>query len=137
MRDVAITEESQSKGDRKKMMSYQKIRVLICKISYRMPLFENPDAIIDLLMPQNFNMTRKTSFNDLYQFQRFIPRLDSKAINKIFPVIPLDYQRYLILGLTDIQKAELQPCITHRFLSLCSELRETGHWIEMVKYCIP
>ena len=137
MRHSATTEERVSEADRKAIMSCQKVRVLICKISYKMPLFKNPDAIIELLMPQSLRMTRKTNFNDLYHFQKFIPNLDSKAINKIFPLIPFDYQRYLILGLNDTQKAELQTCITHRFISVYSELERLESCIDMVKSFAP
>ncbi len=120
------------------MQRHRELRALYLRISYKVPLFKNPDAINSLLAPWDFRESRAFKFkgpSEPHAFHDYISSLDCNAIDQILPAMPLDYQRHVILGLTETQKIGLQPCITRRYLSLCGMIQEFWDWGEVVKPC--
>lgn len=105
---------------------YGEIRALYLRISYKMPLFKNPDAIIGHLKPWESAQSGWTCFDnprEPHVFQDYVSSLDCEALDKILPEMTVDYQRNVMLGLTDTQKTGLQPRITKSFLSMCDKIQ--------------
>ena len=113
------------------------LRASFFKLAYKLPIFEKqPDGITEIISRRASMVQGDDRGSALRYFRDYIPTLDCETIDHLFTSLPMDYQLHLINGLTKSQAAELRPCITKKFLSLCHKVQGLDEWVEKVSDCL-